>query len=164
MMSAGNPEKATVTLELLDSSQGTPLQTWSFHDQTEITIGRSDDNHIPLADPQVSRLHAKLTLEDGQWMLHSLGRNGTRLAGKLIASETLEEQARFQLGSSGPTFRFSAQSQAHSYSATIDNIDPAAFDFLTIDERKKSEDIQQIVDGEAFQQLQEQARRLRKER
>ncbi|MCC9609502.1 FHA domain-containing protein [Blastopirellula sp. JC732] len=160
-MSAGNPENPTVTLELLDSSQGTPLQTWTFHDCAEITIGRSDDNDIHLADPQVSRLHAKLTLEDGQWTLHSLGRNGTRLGGKLIVSEVLDEQARFQLGGSGPTLRFSAKSAAKTYSATIDNIDPSAFDFLVIDERKKSEEIQQIVEGEAFQQLQEQAKRLR---
>ncbi|PQO26652.1 FHA domain-containing protein [Blastopirellula marina] len=162
-MSSGNTEITTVTLELLDSSQGTPLQTWTFRGCEEISIGRSDDNDITLSDPQVSRLHVKLTHDERQWTIHSLGRNGTRLNGKLIVEEPLEDAARFQLGGSGPTFRFHVSGPAKTYSATIDNIDLSALDFLTIDERKKSEEVQQIVEGEAFQQLQEQARRLREQ-
>jgi hypothetical protein len=45
--------------------------------------------------------------------------------------------------------------------ATIDNIDPNAFDFLDIDEKQKAEEVKQIVETDAFRELQERARRLR---
>jgi pSer/pThr/pTyr-binding forkhead associated (FHA) protein len=46
------------------------------------TLGRQSDNDIALADPKVSRHHARVDFEDGQFVLTDLrSRNGTRLNG-----------------------------------------------------------------------------------
>jgi pSer/pThr/pTyr-binding forkhead associated (FHA) protein len=41
-------------------------------------IGRSNESTIVLSDPMVSRSHARISLEKGQWILEDLGSaNGT---------------------------------------------------------------------------------------
>ena len=61
-----------ITLQLLDSAQGHPLQTWTFEDKDEITLGRSAENDVVLADPYVSRAHAFLKYESSGWRLVSI--------------------------------------------------------------------------------------------
>jgi len=52
-----------------------------------VTIGRVSDNSIVIDDPQVSRHHASLTFEGGQWVLRDLGStNGTTLNGKPVTA------------------------------------------------------------------------------
>lgn len=61
-------------------------QTFSASGPT-VTIGRVSDNSIVIDDPQVSRHHASLTFENGQWMLRDLGStNGTTLNGKPVTA------------------------------------------------------------------------------
>jgi hypothetical protein len=49
----------------------------------EITIGRSDDNDVELTDPQVSRRHARIVLEDGRVTIEDAGSlNGTYVNGE----------------------------------------------------------------------------------
>lgn len=67
----------------------------------------------------------------------------------------------FQLGIDGPAFKFLTVVDENASLATIDNIDPNVFDFLKIDEQQKAKELQQIVDTDAFRELQERARRLR---
>jgi len=150
-----------LTLHMLDSAQGHPIQTWQFRDRERIRIGRSPENDISLADTQVSRLHAELIYEDGCWELHSYGRNGTQIDGEKIEKVRLRDSAIFQLGYSGPTFQYVMVSDSVGSIATIDNIDPGALDFLVIDEQRKAEEIEKITESEAFRQLQEQGRRFR---
>jgi len=51
----------------------------------DITIGRDDSNDVTLRSQFVSRHHARLFWEAGNFFLESLGLNGTNVANKLIA-------------------------------------------------------------------------------
>ena len=73
-----------LVLHLLDAAMGHPVQTWKFADQNRVTIGRGNENDIPLADTQVSRNHVELNLRDDIWMLSSKGRNDTQIHGDWI--------------------------------------------------------------------------------
>jgi pSer/pThr/pTyr-binding forkhead associated (FHA) protein len=57
-----------VVIDLLDSAQGHPLRTWSFNDRDKITLGRTPENDVSVADPYVSRSHAYLQVKDGGWL------------------------------------------------------------------------------------------------
>ena len=52
-------------------------------------IGRDSDCHLAVPSPSVSRRHAQLRLEDGQWSIEDLRtRNGTWVNGYRIQSPT----------------------------------------------------------------------------
>jgi len=52
-------------------------------------IGRESDCHLAVPSPSVSRRHAQLRLEDGQWSIEDLRtRNGTWVNGQRIHSRT----------------------------------------------------------------------------
>src|SRR3990172_17520 len=127
--SAGN----SVAVHLLDSAQGHPLQTWRFTDKETITIGRSADNDIAIADPHVSRAHVKLTQQNGSWMLSSTGRHGTLINDRVVAEAPLDHQTIFRLGSMGPMLRFDTDLPAGRHSETMDNVSPDMFDMLEVD-------------------------------
>lgn len=150
-----------MTLHLLDFAQAHPVQTWHFKDRARVAIGRAPESDIRLASGQISRLHAELVYGGGDWRLHSHGRNGTHIDGVPISEALLRDRTIFQLGSSGPSFQFMTVNHSSSSQATIDDIDPHALDFLTIDEQRKSEEVDRIAESEAFRQLQQQAYRLK---
>ena len=53
-------------------------------------IGRESDCHLAVPSPSVSRRHAQLRLEDGQWSIEDLRtRNGTWVNGQRIHGRTL---------------------------------------------------------------------------
>ncbi len=150
------------TLHLLDAAQGHPIQTWQFADCRQVSIGRSDNNDITLTDSQVSRQHVELLFREGEWVMYSYGRNGTRISDELVQEVYLWNDAIFQLGASGPSFQFVTDQQAPSNSQTIDGVDPSGLDALRIDERQVEEEVDQITESAAFRQLQEHF--LRKQR
>ncbi len=154
-------EVGSMTLNLLDSAQGHPLQTWRFRNRASVSIGRGSENDINLADVKVSRKHVELVYRDAKWWLVSHGRNGTWMNGALLSDASLKDRSIFQLGANGPSFQFFTMSETVSTVATLDGIDPAELDFLEIDQARKTEEVQQIVEAEAFKELQQQARRLK---
>ncbi|HWL52132.1 MAG TPA: FHA domain-containing protein [Chthoniobacteraceae bacterium] len=68
--------------------------------QERITVGRSDDNTIPLDDASVSSHHAELTRKNGGYFLKDLGStNGTRLNRTPVSAEQpLKEGDRLRFG------------------------------------------------------------------
>jgi len=53
----------------------------------DLSIGRSEEGHIVLGSPSVSRNHAILTVRDGVVLIKDLGSaNGTRLAGRRVSA------------------------------------------------------------------------------
>jgi len=55
----------------------------------ELTLGRSEENDIVLADERVSRRHARVFAEDGGYAITDLGsRHGTRVNGESLGEES----------------------------------------------------------------------------
>jgi pSer/pThr/pTyr-binding forkhead associated (FHA) protein len=150
-----------IALHLLDSAQGHTLQTWRIADKSTVTVGRSDDNDVVIADAHVSRLHVTLVHQECGWTLVSLGRHGTLIGDRVISEAPLREGTIFRLGANGPTLRFGMGEQATSRSATLDNIDPEMLAMLDIDQGRKQQEVDQITENVVFKQLQERLRRQR---
>lgn len=146
-------------IHLLDSAQGHPLQTWRFKNQELITIGRNDGNDIVLADPHVSRAHATIVYDDGEWTIVSIGRHGVLVNDRLISDATLQHQTLFRLGAEGPMLRFDTNLLEARRSETMDCINVDMLDMLEIDEARKQQEVDEIVGNALFQELKEQRRR-----
>ena len=64
-----------------------PDQTFELHKDV-YTLGREAGNDIIINDPQVSRHHARLTLQGGAYVLEDLGStNGTFVNGRRVAGQ-----------------------------------------------------------------------------
>ncbi|HEY5526316.1 MAG TPA: DUF3662 and FHA domain-containing protein [Candidatus Anoxymicrobiaceae bacterium] len=91
-------------LEMLDSGGGaSPV----FDISTQpVQIGRIADNDIVLPDPNVSRVHARVELLDGSYVVTDLeSTNGTWLNEKRVSSSKLNENDVIRLGSTRFIFR-----------------------------------------------------------
>ena len=153
------PALEPVTLHLLDSAQGHPVQTWRFKDKDAIVIGRGEDSDVVIADAHVSRLHAKLVWQDGAWTLFSTGRHGTLVNDRLVAETQLGPQTVFRLGASGPTLRFEANAPERRPSETIDSIQPDLMALLELDQERLLQEADDIAGNSLFQELQERVRK-----
>jgi len=70
------------------------------------TIGRDASSDIVVREPAVSRSHAEVRPEGGEYLLHTTGATGTLLNGDPVASPaTLEDGDRISVGSVEFTFR-----------------------------------------------------------
>ena len=64
-----------------------------------VTIGRDAASTIHLRDPAVSRFHADVRAEAGEYVLYSMGSAGTRINGQRVAApQVLEEGDRIEIG------------------------------------------------------------------
>ncbi len=52
--------------------------------ESPITFGRDVDNVLVLNEAAISRKHGQIEFADGQWLLHNLSVNGTKLNSKLV--------------------------------------------------------------------------------
>ncbi|MBN2493698.1 MAG: FHA domain-containing protein [Deltaproteobacteria bacterium] len=74
-------------------------------DRIEVTIGRTMDNDVVLADPGISRQHLSIRNKGGAYILRDLGSsNGTVLNGKRVQEEVLKPGDVIELG--GARVRF----------------------------------------------------------
>ena len=63
------------------------------------TIGRGSDNTITIQVPSVSRNHAKVTLQGGNWIVEDLrSKNGIFINGKRVDKYALKSKDTFKLG------------------------------------------------------------------
>jgi pSer/pThr/pTyr-binding forkhead associated (FHA) protein len=154
----------SVSIHLLDSAQGHTLQTWRIAERSTITIGRSDDNDVVIADPHVSRLHATLVHQQGAWTLISLGRHGTLIDNRLVSEAELRSNVVFRLGPTGPMLRFDLGKLATSATATMDQIDPDAIAMFELDQERSKREADQIAGGALFDELLQESQRLRSAR
>ncbi|MEP6909758.1 MAG: DUF3662 and FHA domain-containing protein [Actinomycetota bacterium] len=75
-------------------------------DQPSVTIGRSKDCDIRLADPNASRRHAELRQEGGAYWIVDLGStNGLTVNGRRQKRAKLENDDRITIGSTDLVFR-----------------------------------------------------------
>lgn len=152
-----------IALELLDPTQGHPIQVWRFEGRPVVRIGRADGSDVHVVDPRVSRLHAELHHDGWNWRLISRGRNAVLVDGAAVDEHRLVQGSTFRLCSGGPVFRFQEE-MAPEGGTTIDGSDLRLLELLTIDEGKKEEEVRQITSGPLFRRLKERADELRQRR
>ncbi|MCK4829984.1 FHA domain-containing protein, partial [bacterium] len=71
----------------------------------EITIGRSEDNDVVLANNSVSRNHARIIKSESGYVITDLGSfNGTKINGKLVQSSPLVHDDQIKIGPLELTF------------------------------------------------------------
>jgi serine/threonine-protein kinase len=91
-----------ITLVLLHPLQGTPVQTWTFQDESVIRLGRAHDNHVVLLSAVVSRHHVEVKRNGNEWEVINLGTNGTYIDGKRVDKVSVEDGITIRLARSGP--------------------------------------------------------------
>jgi pSer/pThr/pTyr-binding forkhead associated (FHA) protein len=156
----------SVMVHLLDSATGHIVQVWFLQAQAIIRIGRDPQQDVSISDPYVSRLHAELRSENGQWRLVSVGRNGVLIDGQRISETLAHNGLLFRLGAHGPTFRFLDTPPAVKDSMTM-TAEYHERPPLQVDETKETkigQEVREIADSDYFRELQERARRLRQQR
>ncbi|MFM6190151.1 MAG: protein kinase domain-containing protein [Planktothrix sp.] len=103
-----------LTLRWLNAPQNTPLQQWTFAEQTPIRIGRAPDNQVVIVDPLVSRYHLELhpphdEAQSSPWLLISKGSNGTFVNGILTTQGLVADGACIELAKNGPLLQVKLQ-------------------------------------------------------
>jgi pSer/pThr/pTyr-binding forkhead associated (FHA) protein len=152
-----------VLVQLLDAAHGRVVKTWSFRSRQRITIGRQRECDVEISDPYVSRLHAEMEFRDGGWSLVSRGRNGVLVQSQRIEELTIQSEATFQLGSSGPVLRFAIEHEDSEMRNTLCfDVEPSPA--FALDEAQLRNDVGKILEGDHFQKLQAQAKTLRARR
>jgi pSer/pThr/pTyr-binding forkhead associated (FHA) protein len=97
---ATEQEKATAYLVYEFERRAYPLSDAGF------TIGRDSASDIVVREPAVSRSHAEVRAEGGEYVLHTSGTTGTRLNGELINTpRQLKDGDRIEVGTAELTFR-----------------------------------------------------------
>ena len=152
-----------ISVELLDSDQVHALQSWTFESQEAIKIGRAEEQDVTIANPHVSRWHAELTSEIDGWCIKSLGRNGVLLNGEKIEQGRLSDRAIIRLGATGPVLRFSLGRASQQTGATMSEVS-SEIGGLFIDESRKQQEVDEIVNNDFFQELKQRASTLRRDR
>lgn len=73
-----------------------------------VSIGRDVASHIVMRDPAVSRFHADVRAEAGQFVVYAQGSTGTQVNGQAVSGPRLLEEGD-EIGIGGQTFRFTRQ-------------------------------------------------------
>lgn len=152
-----------VVIQLIDPISGRPVNSWSFKGQERITIGRSPNQDVELSDPYVSRCHALLVRRDEGWFLVSLGRHGLVVANQSVKEQAAGREMLFRLGAEGPTLKFFETDGPFVAGATI-SFSTEAIPMFQLDELRLQCEVQEITDGDYFQNLQCKVRDLRNRR
>jgi eukaryotic-like serine/threonine-protein kinase len=100
-----SPYCRVITLSLLHPVKQTPVQVWSFPNESVVRIGRSSDNQVVLYSAVVSRYHVELRRNGALWEVVNVGTNGTYLDGKRINQMTIADGAVIRLARSGPNIQ-----------------------------------------------------------
>jgi pSer/pThr/pTyr-binding forkhead associated (FHA) protein len=91
-----------ITLILLHPLHSTPIQNWTFTDESVIRVGRATDNDVVLYSAVVSRKHIELRQINGNWEIVSLGANGTFIDDRRITKMPVRDGITIRLAQSGP--------------------------------------------------------------
>ncbi len=151
-----------ITVHLLDSAQGHPLQTWKFDNRDSVTMGRSPDNDIVVTDPYVSRSHAYLKFDGDQWRLISLSRQRIFYEGQALPEVPVGDGTVCRLGPHGCYLKFDQAEAQQDERATI-SFDATLMPIFKLDREKMQQEVSQFVDAPYFQQLKDAVRQRREQ-
>ena len=91
------PEPEVVTLTIAGKTHPVP--------KARVVLGRSREADVRVADESISRRHAEVRYEDGEYWLLDLGSmNGSRVNGKRVDRKQLDDGDRITLGSTEIVF------------------------------------------------------------
>jgi hypothetical protein len=152
-----------VEVQLLDPSSGRPIKSWVFSEQAQISIGRLAGQDVEIADPYVSRTHANLTYQEGEWHLISIGTNGILVANQFIKEQVLMSEQSFRLGLEGPTLRFRKAGEQDSNLKTM-TFDAVPTMLFQLDDSKLRSEVGEIANGDYFKSLQQRAKDMRRQK
>jgi hypothetical protein len=152
-----------VTLTVLDAATGRPVSHWTCNQCEVVTIGRADECTVQICDPYVSRHHAEFRLQDEIWTLTSLGRNGVVVDNRLITQLAVPDTLVFRLGPDGPVLRFEVTRPQERSSQTLCS-SPASIGLFELDADRLRAEVGVIESGDFFQNLQQRAAELRRQR
>jgi pSer/pThr/pTyr-binding forkhead associated (FHA) protein len=157
--------EVVLTIELLDSAQNVPIQTWRFPAQPEVKIGRAPENDVVITHPYVSRNHVRLLWRDGDWELVNTGTHGTIIQGRVTPRALVVDGDEIRLGPLGPTLRLKAHRTDSGVTpfGTLAGQAPAA-PTIEIDAVKKAEEVAAVTDSVYFRALQARLQALRERR
>ncbi len=101
-----------ITLTLLHPLQSVAVQSWTFHTESSIKIGRSTNNEVVLYSAVVSRHHVEIKRTGQQWEVINLGANGTYIDGERVEQATVVDGMIVRLASSGPKILIKIESES----------------------------------------------------
>ena len=85
------------------SIEGSDGDRHTFQFERTFRIGRTTDCEISLPEDCVSRTHAEIAFEDGEWLIRDLqSSNGTYVNGQRIKSAPVGQRTTIRLGKTGP--------------------------------------------------------------
>jgi len=74
-------------------------ETYLVDQRRGLTLGRSPTNNVFVRDKNVSRVHAQVTVKDGQCLVTDLqSTNGTFVSGRKVADERLQPGDEVRIG------------------------------------------------------------------
>lgn len=86
-------------------------------------IGRGNKCDIRLLDDTVSRSHAEVRFESGEWSIRDLqSGNGILLNGQAVESTTLGPQTKIEFGPDGPILLFVVESKQQPEESQVDDL------------------------------------------
>ena len=107
----GSPAAAVGELQLQIDGQ-----TYVFQPGALVRIGRAPDNDVLVAEPTVSRQHARMVWLDGGWIYESVGQAATLLHGQSVTRLAITQPVDLALGSAqGPVLRIEVRSAPSSW-------------------------------------------------
>ena len=101
-----------ITLTLLHPLQSVAIQSWTFHDEPSIRIGRATNNEVVLYSAVVSRHHVEIKRSGEAWEVINIGSNGTYIDGKRVEQTKALDGMIFRLATSGPKILIKIESQS----------------------------------------------------
>ena len=113
-----------ITLTLLHPLQPLPVQSWTFHHESSIKIGRATNNEVVLYSAVVSRHHVEIKkLNVREWEVVNLGSNGTYIDDEPIERAKISNGTIVRLSSSGPKILVKIESESsHSQSDSSEQL------------------------------------------
>ncbi len=112
-----------ITLVLLHPLQGTPVQTWTFQDESVVRLGRAHDNHVILLSAVVSRHHVELRRQGGGWYAVNIGTNGTYIEGRRFDKMAVDDGMVIRLARSGPMIQINLNASTPVPSPRLESLD-----------------------------------------
>lgn len=113
-----------ITLVLLHPLQGTPVQTWTFQDESVVRLGRAHDNDVVLLSAVVSRHHVEVQQSGSDWEVINLGTNGTYIDGKRVDKITVQDGMVIRLARSGPKIQINLTVQSSLKGSPLSHVQP----------------------------------------